>query len=181
MLAAESWLHERGQPAQKAFVPLARPLLPDIDFSSSTPDSPRSDEPPAALYTLLVDWRALTALLVAATTALAVQGTRELCVAGGAWVECVGAPVVLSALAMLCVCIAACSTRLEGGDLLASRLFCGAITAAPCYQVATVRACSPARAPAVTNPRPHGPARPRAPQLPILFRSGRRLVQTADS
>jgi len=136
-MLAEEWLHERE--SQKAFVPLARPLLPDVDLSSSVPDSPRSDEPQAALCTLLMDWRALTALLVVATTALAVQETRELCVAGGAWIECVGAPV-LSAIAMLCVCIAACSTSLEGGDRLASHLFCGAIVVAPCYQVATVRA-----------------------------------------
>lgn len=159
VMLAEEWLHERG--SQKAFVPLARPLLPDVDLSPSALDSPRSDEPQAALCTLLMDWRALTALLVVATTALAVQETRELCVAGGAWIECVGAPV-LSAIAMLCVCIAACSTSLEGGDRLASHLFCGAIVVAPCYQVATVRA-------GPVWPHLYSPARRRAPQLPVFF------------
>jgi len=139
------WLHDA---APGRFVPLARPLL--ADSFSSLDFGPAGHGPAAlqtALCTLLLDWRALIALLVACTIALAARQTSELCGADeSTWADCASSPVLVSAVGFFFVCIAACHTRLDGrGDWAASRLFCAVVVSAPCYQCVTVR-CSVAAA-----------------------------------
>eukprot|EP00967_Tisochrysis_lutea_P158029 scaffold322087_cov32-Tisochrysis_lutea.AAC.4 len=147
------WLHEGGGGRM-----LGRPLL--------------AEPVRAPLPTLLLDWRALSALLVLGAFLLASQQLRVSLSppappsppsppsspdspgspggrgASGGWTPALlFLPMLLSATAMLAVCLAACTTALDGpGNRAVARVFCAALNVAPAALLVTVRAWASQRA-----------------------------------